>query len=133
MASEAETNQRITPDPRTAARMMISVFPRAARQTDERAYHRVRRFRHACKLGLEGIISKRLRSPYRSGRSRPEPDRPVNTTSRSRGRSRSISLRLCSPGAADGNHAAVAHIFRTAAIGAVVSAAGALIRSVEQV
>jgi ATP-dependent DNA ligase len=26
---------------------------------------------HACKLGLEGIVSKRLGSPYRSGRSRP--------------------------------------------------------------
>jgi ATP-dependent DNA ligase len=27
-------------------------------------------FAHACKLGLEGIVSKRLGSPYRSGRSR---------------------------------------------------------------
>src|SRR5277367_1620072 len=27
-------------------------------------------FRHACKLGLEGIISKRLAAPYRSGPSR---------------------------------------------------------------
>ena len=26
-------------------------------------------FAHACKLGLEGIVSKRLGSPYRSGRS----------------------------------------------------------------
>jgi ATP-dependent DNA ligase len=26
-------------------------------------------FRHACKLGLEGIVSKRTGSPYRSGRS----------------------------------------------------------------
>ena len=26
-------------------------------------------FKHACKLGLEGIVSKRLGSPYRSGRS----------------------------------------------------------------
>jgi len=26
-------------------------------------------FRHACKPGLEGIVSKRLGSPYRSGRS----------------------------------------------------------------
>jgi bifunctional non-homologous end joining protein LigD len=24
-------------------------------------------FRHACKMGLEGIVSKRKRSPYRSG------------------------------------------------------------------
>jgi ATP-dependent DNA ligase len=27
-------------------------------------------FRHACKLGFEGIVSKRLGSRYRSGRSR---------------------------------------------------------------
>jgi bifunctional non-homologous end joining protein LigD len=27
-------------------------------------------FRHACKLGLEGIVSKRLGSPYHSGRTR---------------------------------------------------------------
>ena len=27
-------------------------------------------FKHACKLGCEGIVSKRLGSPYRSGRSR---------------------------------------------------------------
>jgi bifunctional non-homologous end joining protein LigD len=27
-------------------------------------------FRHACKLGFEGIVSKRVGSPYRSGRSR---------------------------------------------------------------
>ena len=27
-------------------------------------------FRHACKLGFEGIVSKRLGSPYISGRSR---------------------------------------------------------------
>jgi len=27
-------------------------------------------FRHACKLGFEGIVLKRLGSPYRSGRSR---------------------------------------------------------------
>jgi ATP-dependent DNA ligase len=27
-------------------------------------------FHHACKLGFEGIVSKRVGSPYRSGRSR---------------------------------------------------------------
>jgi ATP-dependent DNA ligase len=27
-------------------------------------------FRHACKLGLEGMVSKRLGAPYRSGPSR---------------------------------------------------------------
>ena len=26
-------------------------------------------FKHACKLGCEGVVSKRLGSPYRSGRS----------------------------------------------------------------
>jgi bifunctional non-homologous end joining protein LigD len=39
-------------------------------------------FRHACKLGLEGIVSKRLAAPYRSGPSRDwlkvkNPDRPA--------------------------------------------------------
>jgi len=28
-------------------------------------------FEHACRLGLEGIVSKRLDSPYRSGPSKP--------------------------------------------------------------
>jgi bifunctional non-homologous end joining protein LigD len=27
-------------------------------------------FRHACKLGLEGIVCKRRDAPYRSGRSK---------------------------------------------------------------
>jgi bifunctional non-homologous end joining protein LigD len=27
-------------------------------------------FQHACKLGLEGIVSKRINAPYRSGRSK---------------------------------------------------------------
>jgi len=27
-------------------------------------------FRHACKIGLEGIVSKRLTAPYKSGPSR---------------------------------------------------------------
>ena len=30
--------------------------------------HGVDIFAHACKLGLEGIVSKRLNSPYRSGK-----------------------------------------------------------------
>jgi bifunctional non-homologous end joining protein LigD len=39
-------------------------FPsRAPTQRDENI------LRHACKLGLEGIVSKRKESPYRSGRS----------------------------------------------------------------
>jgi bifunctional non-homologous end joining protein LigD len=28
-------------------------------------------YKHACALGCEGIVSKRLRSPYRAGRSAP--------------------------------------------------------------
>ena len=41
-------------------------------------------FRHACKMGLEGIVSKRLGSPYRSGRTRDwlkfkNPDAPAVT------------------------------------------------------
>jgi bifunctional non-homologous end joining protein LigD len=39
-------------------------------------------FRHACKMGLEGIVSKRLGSRYRSGRSpdwlkKKNPDAPA--------------------------------------------------------
>jgi bifunctional non-homologous end joining protein LigD len=39
-------------------------------------------FRHACKMGLEGIVSKRLTAPYRSGPSRDwlkikDPDSPA--------------------------------------------------------
>jgi bifunctional non-homologous end joining protein LigD len=32
--------------------------------------NRATSFRHACKMGLEGIVSKGRDSPYRSGRSR---------------------------------------------------------------
>jgi bifunctional non-homologous end joining protein LigD len=32
------------------------------------AAHGERMFRHACALGLEGIVSKRLDKPYSSGR-----------------------------------------------------------------
>ena len=42
-------------------------------------------FHHACKLGAEGIVSKRLGSRYRSGRS---PDRPGSTGGEARGRGR---------------------------------------------
>jgi hypothetical protein len=42
-------------------------------------------FRHACKLGFEGIVSKRLSAPYRSGPSRDwikvkNPDSPRDAT-----------------------------------------------------
>ena len=37
-------------------------------------------FAHACKMGLEGIVSKRKDSPYRSGRS-PHWIKSKNTTS----------------------------------------------------
>jgi bifunctional non-homologous end joining protein LigD len=39
------------------------IEPRAQRLLLERV------FQHACKMGLEGIVSKRLGSRYRSGRS----------------------------------------------------------------
>jgi bifunctional non-homologous end joining protein LigD len=44
-------------------------------------------FRHACKLGLEGIVSKRLSAPYRSGPSRDwlkvkNPDSPAMVRAR---------------------------------------------------
>jgi hypothetical protein len=44
-------------------------------------------FRHACKMGLEGIVSKRLTSPYRSGPSRDwieikNPDSPAMRSAR---------------------------------------------------
>ena len=46
-------------------------------------------FRHACKLGLEGIVSKRLTAPYRSGPSRDwvkvkNPDSPAMRRARAR-------------------------------------------------
>jgi ATP-dependent DNA ligase len=42
-------------------------------------------FRHACKMGLEGIVSKRLTALYRSGPSRDwlkvkKPDSPARTS-----------------------------------------------------
>ena len=47
----------------------LSIGRRSARW-DGQALGQVVVFRHACKLGFEGIVSKRLGSPYRSGRSR---------------------------------------------------------------
>jgi bifunctional non-homologous end joining protein LigD len=44
-------------------------------------------FQHACKMGLEGIVSKRLGSTYRSGRS------PTGSSSRTR-KHRRLSGRL---------------------------------------
>jgi ATP-dependent DNA ligase len=46
-------------------------------------------FRHACKMGLEGIVSKRLALPYRSGSSRDwikvkNPDSPALQRARAR-------------------------------------------------
>ena len=48
-------------------------------------------FRHACKMGLEGIVSKRLAAPYRSGPSRDwlkvkNPDSPAMRRARRAGR-----------------------------------------------
>jgi ATP-dependent DNA ligase len=44
-------------------------------------------FLHACKMGLEGIVSKRLSAPYRSGPSRDwikvkNPDSPARVRTR---------------------------------------------------
>jgi bifunctional non-homologous end joining protein LigD len=44
-------------------------------------------FVHACRMGLEGIVSKRLSAPYRSGRSRDwlkvkNPDSPAMVRAR---------------------------------------------------
>ena len=42
---------------------------RGIQQTSERLTGDGRTiFEHACKLGLEGIVSKRINSPYRSGK-----------------------------------------------------------------
>jgi ATP-dependent DNA ligase len=46
----------------------VAIFGSAARE--EHLTHDGGVFRHAYKMGLEGIVSKRLGSPYRSGRSR---------------------------------------------------------------
>ena len=55
-------------------------------------------FEHACKLGLEGIVSKRLNASYRSGKvkTRPKPQEPeVGGHAARAGRRRSsLSLRL---------------------------------------
>jgi ATP-dependent DNA ligase len=45
-------------------------------------------FRHACKMGLEGIVSKRKDSPYRSGRS-PDWLKMKNAEAPARGSARS--------------------------------------------
>jgi ATP-dependent DNA ligase len=57
-------------------------------------------FRHACQLGFEGIFSKRLGSPYRSGRSRhwiksKNPDTSVEA--RRRRRLDAGEIRMCQP------------------------------------
>ena len=45
---------------------LIAAVNVASVLSGRRRYH----LRHACKLGCEGIVSKRADSPYRSGRSR---------------------------------------------------------------
>jgi bifunctional non-homologous end joining protein LigD len=45
------------------------VLRKAARRVQLNEQHGEVLFRNACKLGLEGIVSKRKGSPYRSGRS----------------------------------------------------------------
>ena len=76
VAISANAMRYFTATPRTAIRW----HPRARTEpegggfvtpTEETARLPPRRlvFRHACKMGLEGIVSKRLGSRYRSGRS----------------------------------------------------------------
>jgi ATP dependent DNA ligase domain len=56
-------------------------------------------FRQACSMGLEGIVSKRLNAPYRSGRSRDwlkikNPDSPAMIRAReTEGRGRAVQVR----------------------------------------
>jgi hypothetical protein len=54
-------------------------------------------FRHACQLGFEGIVSKRLGSPYISGRSR------TWLSSRTQWRQRSSAKRKRTGAGADGD------------------------------
>src|SRR5262249_32023702 len=53
----------------TRARL-LRVGLRGLRRTGPLAHDGESVFRHACKMGLEGIVSKRLGSRYRSGRSK---------------------------------------------------------------
>ena len=52
----------------SSARAAGEARPRAASRHHYQGYGEII-FEHACKLGCEGIVSKRLGSPYRSGRS----------------------------------------------------------------
>jgi ATP-dependent DNA ligase len=54
---------------RRAARHVLSWFGRGHLGAEPIEGDGPTIFRHACKLGLEGIVSKRKDSPYRSGRS----------------------------------------------------------------
>jgi hypothetical protein len=62
-------------------------------------------FAHACKMGLEGIVSKRKDSAYRSGRSPdwPQNEKPGGVGGEARGRrglgkeGMALILRLCFP------------------------------------
>jgi bifunctional non-homologous end joining protein LigD len=42
-------------------------------------------YKHACALGCEGIVSKRLGSPYRAGRSLAQGQGPCRTRGEARG------------------------------------------------
>jgi hypothetical protein len=61
-------------------------------------------FKHACKLGCEGIVSKRLGSPYRSGRS-PHWVKVKNPKAPARGRRGLGFPALAQEPQADSNHA----------------------------
>ena len=55
-------------DDRRARLRQLLVHPDGIRFSDHHAGDGEVMFRHACQLGLEGIVSKRRDSPYRSGR-----------------------------------------------------------------
>jgi transposase-like protein len=68
-------HHRVAPAPKAAPVFVPAVVHEAGRDglgivlsehTDEDG---ATVFQHACRLGLEGIVSKRLSAPYRSGRS----------------------------------------------------------------
>jgi len=57
-------------DDRRARLRQLLVHPDGIRFSDHHAGDGERMFAHACKLGLEGIVSKRRDAPYSSGRSK---------------------------------------------------------------
>jgi bifunctional non-homologous end joining protein LigD len=57
-------------DDRRAKLKWLLAKPDGIRFSDHHAGDALVMFRHACSMGLEGIVSKRRDAPYRSGRSK---------------------------------------------------------------